>query len=488
MENDLIKAKKMNLRKLRDLNINPYPYKFEITDYAKAINKEFCDLKNEEKARAVSMAGRVMAKRSFGAIAFMKVRDATDEIQFFLRKGDTKQEALDLLSLVDVGDFVGVKGVVYKTLKGQLSILVDDLEVLSKSILPLPEKFHGLQDIEIRQRKRYLDLIMNPQVKETFILRTKIISAWREFLDSKGFLEVEIPVLQPTYGGANAQPYITKSNAWKSNFYLSVSPELYLKRLLVGGFDKVYTVCKNFRNEDVDKMHNPEFTMSEFYSAYFDLEDIMKLTEELVEFVATKVLGTTQIDYQGVKIDLKAPWKRIKMIDALNKKANIDVEKMTLKDLLILAKKENLEIDDDMQKKGLIIAELFEHFCESELIQPTFVIDYPSETTPLCKLHRNNSELIERTEAYINGSEICNGYSELNDPILQREFFEDQKEQGKAKGEQHPKDEDFLESIGYGMPPAGGMGLGIDRLVMFLTNQATIRDVILFPQMKNENK
>jgi lysyl-tRNA synthetase, class II len=488
MENDLIKAKKMNLRKLRDLNINPYPYKFEITDYAKAINKEFCDLKNEEKARAVSMAGRVMAKRSFGAIAFMKVRDATDEIQFFLRKGDTKQEALDLLSLVDVGDFVGVKGVVYKTLKGQLSILVDDLEVLSKSILPLPEKFHGLQDIEIRQRKRYLDLIMNPQVKETFILRTKIISAWREFLDSKGFLEVEIPVLQPTYGGANAQPYITKSNAWKSNFYLSVSPELYLKRLLVGGFDKVYTVCKNFRNEDVDKMHNPEFTMSEFYSAYFDLEDIMKLTEELVEFVATKVLGTTQIDYQGVKIDLKAPWKRIKMIDALNKKANIDVEKMSLKELLALAQKENVEIDDDMQKKGLVIAELFEHFCESELIQPTFVIDYPKETTPLCKLHRNNSELIERTEAYINGSEICNGYSELNDPILQRKFFEEQKEQGKAKGEQHPKDEDFLESIGYGMPPAGGMGLGIDRLVMFLTNQATIRDVILFPQMKNENK
>ncbi|MFA5763336.1 MAG: lysine--tRNA ligase [archaeon] len=488
MENDLIKAKKMNLQKLRDLNINPYPYKFEITDYAKAINEEFCDLKNEEKAKAVSMAGRVMAKRSFGAIAFMKVRDATAEIQFFLRKGDTKQEALDLLSLVDVGDFVGVKGVVYKTLKGQLSILVDDLEVLSKSILPLPEKFHGLQDIEIRQRKRYLDLIMNPEVKETFILRTKIISAWREFLDSKGFLEVEIPVLQPTYGGANAQPFITKSNAWKSNFYLSVSPELYLKRLLVGGFDKVYTVCKNFRNEDVDKTHNPEFTMSEFYSAYSDLENIMKLTEDMIEFVATKVLGTTQIEYQGVQINLKAPWKRLKMIDALNAKANIDAEKMTLEELLELAKKENVEIDADMKKKGLVIAELFEHFCESELIQPTFVIDYPKETTPLCKLHRNNSELIERTEAYINGGEICNGYSELNDPILQREFFQEQKEQGKAKGEQHPKDDDFLESIGYGMPPAGGMGLGIDRLVMFLTNSATIRDVILFPQMRPEKK
>ncbi|MDD4251427.1 MAG: lysine--tRNA ligase, partial [Candidatus ainarchaeum sp.] len=334
--------------------------------------------------------------------------------------------------------------------------------------------------------QRYLDLIMNPEVREIFRLRSKIISVWREFLDLKGFLEVEIPALQPTYGGASAKPYVTKSNAWKSDFYLSISPELYLKRLLVGGFDKVYTVCKNFRNEDVDKTHNPEFTMCEFYEAYTDLQGVMKLTEELVEYVAQKVLGTTEIVYQGKEISLKAPWKRIKMIDALNQKASINVEKMSLEELLDLAKKEGLEIDVDMQKKGLIIAELFEHFCENDLIQPTFVTDYPKETTPLCKPHRDNPDLIERTEAYVNGNEICNGYSELNDPILQKKFFEEQKEQGRAKGEQHPKDDDFLEAIGYGMPPAGGMGLGIDRLVMLLTDSASIKDVILFPQMRPE--
>jgi lysyl-tRNA synthetase, class II len=488
MENDLVKAKKMNLRKLRDCGINPYPYAFEISDYAKKINDEFKDLKNEEKAKKVSIAGRVMAKRSFGAIAFMKIRDATDEIQFFIKKDESPENVFELLELVDVGDIVGAKGPVYKTQKGQLSVLVNDLFVLSKSIAILPEKYHGLQDVELRQRQRYLDLIMNPDVKEIFRMRTKIISAWREFLDSKGFLEVEIPVLQPTYGGASASPYITKSNAWKSNFYLSVSPELYLKRLLVGGFDKVYTVCKNFRNEDVDKTHNPEFTMSEFYEAYTDLEGIMKLTEELVEFVAKKVLGITEITYQGKKISLNAPWKRIKMIEALNKKAKINAEKMSLEELLEIVQKEGIEIDDDMKKKGLVIAELFEHFCEEDLIQPTFVIDYPKETTPLCKLHRNNPELIERTEAYVNGGEICNGYSELNDPLLQRQFFEEQKEQGHAKGEQHPKDEDFLEALAYGMPPAGGMGLGIDRLVMLLTDSATIRDVILFPQMRPEKK
>ncbi len=486
MENDLIKAKKMNLRKIRDLGINPYPYKFNITGYAKELAEKFSKLKNEEKGKVFSVAGRVMMKRSFGAIAFMTIRDSSGDIQFFVKKGDAKEEVFDLLDLIDVGDFVGAKGPIYKTQKGQLSILVDTLEILGKSVLPLPEKYHGLQDIEIRQRKRYLDLVVNPEVKETFVLRSKIISAWREYLDKEGFLEVEIPVLQPNYGGASAQPYTTMSNAWKSKFYLSISPELYLKRLLVGGYEKVYTICKNFRNEDVDKTHNPEFTMSEFYWSYADLNDMISLTEKMVESIAKKVLGKTKIEYQGKEIELKAPWKRVKMIDMLNKKAKINAEKMSLKELISLAEKEGLEITEDMHKKGLLIAELFEHFCEEELIQPTWVTEYPKETTPLCKLSRENPELIERTECYINGSEICNGYSELNDPILQREFFEEQKEQGKAKGEQHPKDEDFLEAMGYGMPPAGGMGLGIDRLVMILTNSATIRDVIFFPQMRPE--
>jgi len=489
MENDLVKAKKDNLQKLKEKGINPYPYGFKVSSYAVNLAKDFASLKNEETGPVFNVAGRVMAKRSFGAIAFLKVMDSTGTIQFFFRKGVTSQGAFDLLDLVDLGDFVGAKGKVYRTQRGELSILVDSLEMLSKSILPLPEKFHGLQDIEIRHRKRYLDLIMNPEVKEVFVKRSKIISAWREFLDSKGFLEVEIPVLQPNYGGANARPYTTISNAWKSNFYLSISPELYLKRLLVGGYDKVYTVCKNFRNEDVDKTHNPEFTMSEYYWAYADLNDMISLTEEIVEFVAKKVLGTTKVNFEGKEINLKAPWKRIKMIDSLNEKLGRDVRKMELEDLLEIAQKEGIEINADEKKWGLVVAELFNHFFEAELIQPTWVLEYPKETTPLCKPSREDCEkLIERTECYVNGGELCNGYSELNDPVLQRAFFEEQKDQGRAKGENHPLDDDFLDSIGYGMPPAGGMGLGIDRLVMLLTNSSTIRDVILFPQMRPEKK
>lgn len=489
MDNDLVKAKKDNLRKLRDLKINPYPYKFDDSDKALAIKEKYKDLKNEEFGDPVSVAGRVIAKRSFGAIAFLKVRDSTGDIQFFLRKEETPESVFELINLIDLGDIVGSKGKAYRTQRGELSVMVESLEILCKSILPLPEKFHGLQDIELRLRKRYLDLIMNPEVREVFVKRSKIISAWREFLDSKGFLEVEIPTLQPTYGGASARPYVTQSNAWKSTFYLSISPELYLKRLLVGGYDKVYTVCKNFRNEDVDKTHNPEFTMSEFYWSYADLNDMINLTEQMVEFIALKVNGSTKINYQGTEIDVKAPWKRIKMIDALNDKLKTDVRDMTVEELCDIALREGLEINADERKWGLLVAELFEHFCEAELIQPTWVVEYPKETTPLCKPSREDSErLIERTECYINGHELCNGYSELNDPILQRKFFEEQKDQGRAKGENHPMDEDFLEAIGYGMPPAGGMGLGIDRLVIYLTNSATIKDVIFFPQMRPEER
>ena len=489
MDNDLVKAKKDNLQKLVDSGINPYPYKFDVNIYSTELLEKFVSLKNEESGPEFNVAGRVMAKRSFGAIAFLKVADTKGTIQFFLKKGDTPDESFKLLDSIDLGDIVGTKGKVYRTQRGELSIMVNSLEVLCKSILPLPEKFHGLQDIEIRQRQRYLDLIMNPEIKEVFIKRTKIIQAWKEFLNDKGFLDVEIPVLQSNYGGASARPYTTISNAWKSTFYLSISPELYLKRLLVGGFDKVYTVGKNFRNEDVDKTHNPEFTMSEFYLAYSDLNDIISLTEQMIEFVALKVNGTTKVTYEGKEIDLKAPWKRIKMLEALGEKIGRAVKTMTLEELLEIARTEKVEITEDNKKWGLVVAELFEHFCESELIQPTWVIEYPKETTPLCKPSREDSNLlIERTEGYLNGHELCNGYSELNDPILQRRFFEEQKDQGRAKGENHPLDEDFLNAIGYGMPPAAGMGLGIDRLVMLLTNSSTIRDVIFFPQMKPERK
>jgi lysyl-tRNA synthetase class 2 len=489
MDNDLVKSKKDNLRKLRDKSINPYPYKFGITAFSTDLAKKFSSLKNEEYGPEFGVAGRVMAKRSFGAIAFLKVADAKGAIQFFMRKGESPQEVFDLMEFIDLGDIVGGKGKIYRTQRGELSIMVSSLEVLCKTILPLPEKFHGLQDIELRQRKRYLDLIMNPEVREVFVKRSKIISAWREFIDSKGFLEVETPVLQPTYGGANARPFTTVSNAWKSTFYLSISPELYLKRLLVGGFEKVYSVCKNFRNEDVDKTHNPEFTMSEYYWAYADLNDIISLTEQMVEFIALKVNGSTKITYEGKEIDFKAPWKRINLVEALNMKLGRNVMEMDLEELLSIARKEKIEINLDEQKWGLVVAKLFEHFCESELVQPTWVLEHPKETTPLCKPSRVNPErLIERTEGYVNGHELCNGYSELNDPILQKVFFEEQKDQGKAKGEQHPIDEDFLEAMGYGMPPAAGMGLGLDRIVMLLTNSSTIRDVIFFPQMRPEKK
>ncbi len=489
MENDLVKAKKDNLQKLVDSGINPYPYAFDVTIYSKELLEKFVSLKNEEFGPEFNIAGRVMAKRSFGAIAFLKVADTKGTIQFFMKKGDTPENAFKLLESIDLGDIVGCKGKVYRTQRGELSLMVNNLEMLCKSILPLPEKFHGLQDIEIRQRQRYLDLIMNPEVKEVFIKRTKIISAWKEFLNEKGFLDVEIPVLQQNYGGATARPYTTVSNAWKSTFYLSISPELYLKRLLVGGFDKVYTVCKNFRNEDVDKTHNPEFTMSEFYQAYTDLNGIISLTEQMVEYVAVKVNGTTKVTYEGKEIDLKAPWKRIKMLDALGEKLGKAVKTMPLEELLDIARTEKVEINEDDKKWGLVVAKLFEHYCESDLIQPTWVVEYPKETTPLCKPSREDPELlIERTEGYINGHEICNGYSELNDSILQRKFFEEQKDQGRAKGENPPLDEDFLDAIAYGMPPAGGVGLGLDRLVMILTNSSTIRDVIFFPQMKPERK
>ncbi len=489
MDNDLVKAKKDNLRKLRDKGINPYPYKFNISAYSTDLQSKFSSLKNEESGPDFNIAGRVMAKRSFGAIAFFKVADAKGTIQFFMKKDITPKEVFDLMEFVDVGDIVGGSGKVYRTQRGELSILVNSLQVLCKSILPLPEKFHGLQDIEIRQRKRYIDLIMNPEVRETFAKRSKIISAWREYMDSQGFMEVEIPTLQPNYGGASARPYTTVSNAWKSTFYLSISPELYLKRLLVGGYEKVYTVCKNFRNEDVDKTHNPEFTMSEYYWAYAELNDMINLTEKMVEFVAMKVNGTTKVTYQGKEIDFKAPWKRIKMIDSVNAKLGKDVNKMSLEELLEIAEKEGLEINADEKKWGLVVAELFDHFYEADLIQPTWVLEYPKETTPLCKPSREDpKKLIERTEVYVLGGELGNGYSELNDPILQRQFFEEQKDQGRAKGENHPLDDDFLDAIGYGMPPAGGFGLGIDRLVMYLTNSATIRDVIFFPQMKPEKK
>lgn len=483
--NRLAQERIEKIKKLREMGVDPYPYAYK--DYVfSAILLEKCkDLKEGEKAKEkVSVMGRVMTLRGMGKASFAHLQDQDGQIQVYVREEDLKN--YEVFKLVDLGDIIGIKGHVFKTKKGEVTVWADEFVLLGKSILPLPDKFHGLQDTELRYRQRYVDLIANPEVKKTFILRTKIISAIREFLDKKGFLEVEIPVLQPIYGGANARPFKTHINAWNLDLYLSISPELYLKRLIVGGYEKVYTICKNFRNEGVDKTHNPEFTMMECYWSGVDYNDMMQLTEELYEFVAKKVLGTTEIVYQGTKISLKKPWKRMTMAEALKTFAKIEVEKLTEKEILNLLGL--YKIDSRNMKRGLAIAALFEELCEAKLIQPAFITDHPRETSPLCKLKRGDADLIERFEPYINGWEIGNGYSELTDPILQKQFLEEQVERGRGGDEEAQQmDTDFIRAMEYGMPPTGGVGIGIDRMVILLTNASSIREVIFFPTMKPEN-
>ncbi len=485
---ELVKSRKDNLEYIRKKGIEPYPYSFRPTHFSADLKQKF-DSKlaaGDHTKEKATVAGRVMAKRNFGKLYFVSLQDYQGRIQAVVSDSDAGADGVDLIDHIDVGDFLGIDGTIMKTKKGELSVLAKKITFLSKALSPYPEKWHGLTDIETRYRKRPLDLIMNPQVKDVFKVRAKIISLIRRYLEQQGFLEVEIPLLQPNYGGANARPFITKSHAWKSDFYLSISPELYLKRLIIGGFDKVYTICKNFRNEDVDKTHNPEFTMMECYAAYWDYNDVMVLTENLFEFVVKEIYGTTKVNYEGKGLDFKTPWKRVTMYQSIKEHAKLDVEKLTDEQLKKLLKENNLEVDPF--KRGLAIAELFAHFCEDKFIQPTFVIDHPKETTPLCKPKRGNKDLIERFEVFVNGWELSNAYSELNDAELQDFFFKEQSDQGRGKGETHPPDDDFVDSMRYGMPPTGGLGIGIDRLVMLFTGESTIKDVILFPQMRPERE
>ena len=481
---DLKKSKLANRKALEKAGIGVYPYSFNRTAKLPELQKKYSKLKpGKEKKESYNVAGRVTAIRGFGAMSFIDLCDEGGKLQIVFKKGKTK--SIENTKHLDIGDFLGVKGTIFRTKRGELSILAKNFEVLSKSLMPLPDKWHGLKDVEARYRNRPLDLIMQPENREIFVKRAKIIDAVREILKKEGFLEVETPLLQPVYGGANAKPFITHANAWDTNLYLSISPELYLKRLLVAGYEKVFTVCKNFRNEDVDKTHNPEFTMTEFYQAYADYNDMMKLTEKIVSGIAKKVVGKTKIEYQGKKIDLKAPWKRITMSGAIKKFAGLDVEKMSEEDMIKEIEKTGAKFDKP-KKWGWIVNELFEATVEDKLIQPTFITDHPKETIPLCKEKRGNPKLIERFEPYINGWEIGNGYSELNDPVKQRKLFEEQERETKLE-DRHPKDTGFLKALEYGMPPAGGMGIGIDRLVILLTNQKTIKDVIFFPQLRPEN-
>jgi lysyl-tRNA synthetase class 2 len=486
-EDEILKERQRKIQELRKQGINPYPYKFTKDSSSKELKEKYAKLAPDERTKdKTRFAGRVMTIRDLGQLIFVTMQDSEGKLQVVLQNKELNEKDLEIFKkFVDSGDFIGVEGIIFKTRRGEVSILVKKLEILSKSLLPLPEKWHGIQDKEERYRKRYLDLIMNPEVKKVFETREKIIESIREFLKSRGFNEVDTPYLQTIYGGAEARPFKTHLNALNIDLFLAISPELYLKRLIVGGFEKVFSMARNFRNEGIDRWHNPEFTMMEIYQAYADYNDMMELTEDIYVYVCKKVFGTTKIQCQGKEIDFKKPWARMTMAEAIKKFAGIDVLKMSEKELLSFVKKNNVEYKHEGW--GWLIAALFEHYCEKELIQPTFVTDHPRELTPLCKVHRKDERLIERFEPFCLGAEMANAYSELNDPELQRELLE--KQQKLLIGgddEANPFDSDFVNAIEVGMPPTGGLGIGIDRMVIMLTGQDSIRDIILFPFMKPE--
>ncbi|MEM4270695.1 MAG: lysine--tRNA ligase [Candidatus Pacearchaeota archaeon] len=486
-EEEIIKKKEETISEIKKQGINPYPYSFEKTDDSESLKKKYDSLKPDTKTKdSVSVAGRVMTIRDMGKINFLTLQDGKGKIQIIFQENESPKDCIEIFKkFIDTGDFIGVSGAIVKTKRGEISVLAKKIEILSKALLPLPEKWHGLQDKEERYRKRYLDLIMNPEVKEVFVKREKIIDAIRELLKNKGFIEVDTPYLQTIYGGAEARPFKTHLNALDIDLFLAISPELHLKRLIVGGFEKVFSIARNFRNEGIDARHNPEFTMMEIYEAYADYNDMMDLFEEIYEYVCKKVLGKTKIEYQGKTIDFTRPWKRMTMAEVIKKYAGIDVLKMSAEELKDFADKNKVEYKEESW--GMLVASIFEHFCEKELIQPTFITDHPKETTPLCKIHRKDTRLIERFEPFCMGMELGNAYSELNDAKIQEELLKEQQEKlRKGNEEAHPYDRDFVEALKYGMPPTGGLGLGIDRMIMLLLNQPSIRDVILFPFMKPE--
>ncbi len=494
---DVVKGRLKKLEDLRSAGINPYPYKYEPKDLAGELTKNYSGLSSgEDSDYKAKVAGRIMTYRPMGKVSFMTLDDISGRIQLFLKENNINKEQYGLLKKLDLGDIVGAEGKVFKTKAGEITIKVEDYTLLTKAIRPLPEKYHGLKDMEARYRQRYLDLIMNPESRDVFIKRSKAITAMREFLDGNGFMEVEIPTLQPVYGGASARPFKTHLNAQDRDLFLSISPELYLKRLLVGGFPRVYTICKNFRNEGIDRTHNPEFTMMECYQAYADYNDMMELTENMYAHIFQKVNGTTKVNvgekeskFGSVEINVAPPWRRAKMCEIIKEKTEVDAEDRDADKIREQAREKGLLKEDfyNQWTKGEVVLALFEQYCQDSLIQPTFVIDHPIESTPLCKPHRVHPWLIERFEPFIYGMEIGNAYSELNDPLLQRKLLEDQGKQRNSE-EAHQMDEDFCTAIDHGMPPTGGLGIGIDRLVMLATGTTSIRDVILFPFMKEELK
>ncbi|RLC59916.1 MAG: lysine--tRNA ligase [Chloroflexi bacterium] len=472
-----------SLSRIREKGINPYPHCYHPSH---AIKEAAALVERGEKAENISLAGRIMARRSMGKMIFADIRDGSGKIQLCLRYDLLGEENFELLDEIDIGDIIGAEGKLFRTKAGEITLEVSQFTILSKSLRPLPEKWHGLVDTDKRYRQRHLDLISNEETRNIFMSRSKIITAIRNFLDSRGFVEVETPVLQPEAGGAAATPFTTHYQALDNDFYLRIALELHLKRLIVGGFDKVYEIGRAFRNEGISVKHNPEFTLLECYQAYSDYTNMMSLVEEMASYVAQEVLGDTKITINGNIINLAPPWQRVYLRDAIKNYCDIDFEDYPdATSLRSKMEEKGMEVDPN-KGRGKLVDELISTFVEPNLIQSTFLIDYPAEMSPLAKTKRGNERLVERFEGFINGMEIANAFTELNDPIDQRERFKQQMKERVGDEEVEIADEDFLEALEYGMPPTGGLGIGIDRLVMLLTGQSSIREVILFPQLKTK--
>ncbi|MDR3290133.1 MAG: lysine--tRNA ligase [Rickettsiales bacterium] len=482
------KQKLIKLKSIKELGINPYPYGYEKTINSKEFKEKYIDLKDTEKLEndIYKVAGRLILKRNLGKLMFMDVHDEFGKIQIYIEKIFLPELTQKLLSLLDAGDFIGVEGFVYKTERGEISIFAKEITLLSKSVALLPEKFHGLTDTELQYRLRFIDLAVSPEKREHFKKRSLIISTIRKYFDNKGFYEAETPVLQPIYGGASAEPFVTHHNALDMQLYLRISDELYLKKLIAGGFEKVYEIGHNFRNEGIDMTHNPEFTMIEWYESYTDYNVQMERTEQLLELIAKTINNeTTKIEFKGEEIDFKAPFKRLSIYEAVREHLGIEVDKMSKDE--VVAKLKELHIEcEEKASVGELIHVLFEETCEKFLIQPTFIIDHRLEVSPLTKTHRSDKNLVERFELYAGGKELANCYSELNDPIDQYYRLKKQEENREYDTEAMKMDENFVHAMEIGMPPMGGVGIGIDRLVMFMTGTETIKDVILFPTLKNK--
>ncbi|KAA0954807.1 lysine--tRNA ligase [Planococcus sp. ANT_H30] len=486
--NDQLVVRRQKMQNFRDNGMDPFGGRFERTHLSQEIIEQYGEFSKEELEEAsyeVVIAGRVMTKRGKGKAGFAHIQDLKGQIQIYVRKDAIGEEAYAFYNTVDLGDILGIKGIVFKTNVGELSIKAKEVEFLTKALRPLPEKFHGLKDIEQRYRQRYLDLLTSESSKETFILRSRIIQSMRRYLDNAGFLEVETPMLHSIAGGAAAKPFVTHHNALDMELYIRIAIELHLKRLIVGGLEKVYEIGRVFRNEGISTRHNPEFTMLELYEAYADYNDIMALTENLVAHIAQEVLGTTTVQYGEDEIDLAVGWKRLHMADAVKEYTGVDFWKqMTKEEAQSLAKEHSIDIKPTMEV-GHILNEFFEQKVEEQLVQPTFVYGHPVEISPLAKKNPDDERFTDRFELFIVRREHANAFTELNDPIDQRQRFEAQLiEKSEGNDEAHEMDEDFIEALEYGLPPTGGLGIGIDRLIMLLTNSSSIRDVLLFPQMR----